>query len=258
LPNSECCDLAELREKHWSKRGRGKRHYRTREALEEQVKSLLQEQGVEGLPEVRYRCEVTERHVRGYKGKPDRVERREDWFVEKVVRREEAIAERKEAMGWRVYLTNGEAQGHPLGAETVIAAYYGQYRVEQGFRRMKGRPVGITPLYVHTDAHRVGLVHLFSLALRVLTALEYQVRKALQQRGEVLRGLYEGNPKRATHKPTGERLLKAFRGVNLSKVKVGKRTYHHLSPLSETQKAILRLLGFSEQVYTKLAVDFPG
>ena len=212
-----------------NERGQGKRRYRSREALEEKVKSILQEHEVEGLLEVRYRREVTERLVRGYKGKPDRVERQEDWFVGEIIRQEEAIAERKEAMGWRVYLTNGEAQGHPLGSEMVVAAYYSQYRVEQGFRRMKGKPVGITPLYVHTDAHRVGLVHLFSL----------------------------GKPEEGDTQADGGTFVTAFRGVNLSKVKVGERVYRHMSPLSEAQKAILRLLGFSERVYTKLAADFP-
>lgn len=248
---------AEEKLRELNKRGRGRRRYRSQGALEERVEAILREQKVEGLLEVRYRREVQERRVRGYKGQPERVERQEDWFVEEIVRREEVLAQWKEEAGWRVYLTNGEAQGHPMGMEVVIKVYRGQHVAEGGFRRMKGQAVGITPLYVHTDAHRRGLVHLFSLALRVLTTLEYQVRRALERTDGVLRGLYEGNPKRGTRKPTGERLLKAFEGLNLSVVRLGENLYRHLSPLSETQRAILRLLGFSERAYTTLVAQSP-
>jgi len=236
-------------------RGRGKRRYRTREALVERVEAILARYEVGGLLAVRYRGRVEERRKRGYRGRPGRVERQEDWFVDEVQRDEAALAERRERLGWRVYLTNGKVQGHPLQATDVVRAYRGQYTVERAFHRMKDRPVGITPMDVHRDDHRKGLARLFLLALRVVTVLEYEARRSLAQTGKVLYGLYAGNPKRGTVRPTAERLPEAFKGVPLTLARWENQRIHHVTPLSALQKDILHLLGLSEDLYTSLAAQ---
>ncbi len=237
-------------------RGRGKRRYRTQEALAARVAQILARYEVEGLLEVTYVCQVEEKEVRGYGGRPSRVERREDWRIGEVKRQEEAIAERQRLLGWRVYLTNSRAQGHPLTAVDVVRLYRGQWRVERVFQRMRGRPIGIAPLYVRRDDHRTGLLRLFSLLARVLTLLEYQVRRALAQSGQALAGLYEGNPKRQTQRPTAERLLRAFKGMHLAIGRWGEQVLSHVSPLSEVQKQILKLLNFHEDIYQNFGRQF--
>ena len=93
---------------------------------------------------------------------------------------------------------------------------------------------------------------LLSLALRVLTLVEYAVRKALQAAEETLRGLYAGNPKRQTARPTTERLLKAFRGITLTMVHLPDQTIRHVTPLSELQRRILALLDLPASIYDNL------
>ena len=193
--------------------------------------------------------------MRGYRGRPARVERREEWFIAGVERDEKALSEMKERLGWRVYLCNGAAQGGGMSAEMVLRAYGGQFRVEQGFRRMRNQPIGVSPMYLHCDSHRIGLLRLFSLALRALTLLEHVVRETLAQQGRGLYGLYEGNPKRGTDRPTAERLLRAFKGVHLAIGHLGDHDFCHVTALSHLQKEILHLLGFSESVYTTLATQ---
>jgi len=183
------------------------------------------------------------------------MEREQDWFVEQVIREEEAVAECKACLGWRVYLSNGAAQGHSMGAGTVLRAYHQQYRVERDFQRLKGRPLGISPMYLHRDGHRKGLIRLLTLGLRVLTVLEYVVRRALAAQGKSLYGLYEGNPKRGTRSPTAERLLRAFKGLPLSIVCWGEEWHVHVSALSTLQRQILSLLGFSEDIYRMIATQ---
>jgi hypothetical protein len=83
------------------------------------------------------------------------------------------------------------------------------------------------------------------------------VRRQLADTGEKLRGLYAGNPTRATARPTTERMLRAFQDLFLARVTVDNQTYVHLSPLSELQQKILRLLELPLEVYTRLtAVSF--
>jgi transposase len=88
--------------------------------------------------------------------------------------------------------------------------------------------------------------------LRVLTLLEYVVRRQLAAQGEKLAGLYAGNAKRETARPTAERLLEAFQEMTLTVVEGATQTYRHLTALTPVQVRILELLGLSSQVYTRL------
>ena len=95
---------------------------------------------------------------------------------------------------------------------------------------------------------------LMSLALRVLTLIEYVVRENLQVNNEVLSGLYAGNPKRTTERPTTERLLKAFKGVALTLIELSDQTIRHVTPLSDLQRRTLKLLGLSTSIYENLTL----
>ena len=125
--------------------------------------------------------------------------------------------------------------------------------MERNFARLKGKSLGISPLYVQREDHVKGLVRLLSLALRVLTLIEYVVRRRLTGVGKSLSGLYAGNPKRQTQQPTTERLLKAFNGITLTVMRFPSATQCHTTPLTPLQERILRLLGFSKSLYTQFS-----
>jgi transposase len=156
-------------------------------------------------------------------------------------------------LGWRVYATNHLAAS--LTLEQAVEAYRDEYLVERNFARLKGHPLSLTPLYMQRDDHRVGLVRLLTLALRVLTLLEGGVRQRLGEQKEELAGLFAGNPKRRTAQPTAERLLEAFREVTLTVVSAPGFAQRHVTPLSPLQQQILTLFGFSPAVYLGLAND---
>ncbi len=54
---------------------------------------------------------------------------------------------------------------------------------------------------------------MIQIALRCFTLIEFQVRQSLQTLQIHLVGLYAGNPKRKTERPSAEQLLKAFVGM---------------------------------------------
>jgi transposase len=110
-------------------------------------------------------------------------------------------------------------------------------------------------LYVQRDDHRVGLIRLLPLALRVLTLLEGVVRQRLGEQKEERAGLFAGNPKRRTAQPTAERLREAFREVTLTVVSAPRFAQRHVTPLSPLQQHILALFGFSPAVSLGLADD---
>ena len=73
------------------------------------------------------------------------------------------------------------------------------------------------------------------------------LRRQLQAPQISLAGLYDGNPRRTTARPTAERLLAAFCGITL---------YFHpdesweITPVSPLQKQILQLMGMGESIYS--------
>ena len=120
--------------------------------------------------------------------------------------------------------------------------------IERGFRRLKGRQLSLTPLYLTTATRLTGLVRVLLIGLRVLGLVEYQARRALAEAQETLAGLTKGLPKKATARPTAESLLRAFEGITL----FGLGTQWYLTPLTALQQRILKLLGFSEDIYHRI------
>lgn len=233
-------------------RRQGKARLTERTQVEEAIKGLLTSFRVEGLLQVQIQEHVQERPVRAYRGQLSGI-RRDVTFTLSSAREEKAIEKAMSALGWRVYATN-QATNH-LDLEQAVEAYRDEYLVERNFSRLKGRPLGLAPLYVQRDDHRVGLVRLLTLALRVLTLVEGVVRQRLSEQQGDLAGLFAGNPKRRTSQPTTERLLEAFSEVTLTIVRAPGFTQRHVTPLSPLQQQILALFGLSPALYLRLADD---
>jgi transposase len=156
-------------------------------------------------------------------------------------------------VGWRVYVTNQPAEH--LSLEQAVLAYREEYVVERSLGRLKGQPLSLRPMYLARDDHATGLVRLLMIALRVLTVVEFVVRRALAATGSQLEGLYAGQATRATARPTAERLLAAFREVTLTIIALPGRVVRHLTPLTLLQQRILALLECAPTIYTRLASD---
>ncbi len=105
--------------------------------------------------------------------------------------------------------------------------------------RRKGRPLSLTPRYRQRDDHATGLIRLLSIALRVLTLLECVGRRQLAAEGAKRAGLYAGNPRRETVRPTAERLLEALRDITLTIMEGPQQTARPLTALSPLQQRIL-------------------
>jgi len=231
----------------------GKPRWTAVEPWQQAAEAIVRQYRLEGLLTLRYEQQVHERPVWPYRQRPAEVR------VERTVRLhvsqdEAAIQQTRTRWGWRVYATNQPAD--QLSLAQAVLAYRHEYLVEHGFGRLKGKPLSLTPMYLQDDQRATGLVRLLTIGLRVLTLLEFVVRRGLAQQQLQLAGLYAGNPKRATARPTAEALLAAFKEINLTVVTIGTQVHHHLSPLSDLQHRILTLLGFSADIYTNLAGNF--
>src|SRR3954453_21318860 len=187
--------------------------------------------GVDGLLCYTVQARMTTRPVRAYRDRPARRET-EVSFTIGVCRDEARIEEKKRGMGWQVYGTNGLA----LPLPPVVWAYRGQYRIEDDWSRLKGRSLGLTPVYLQDEGRIHGLVYVLSLALRVLTLVEWVARERLRQEGAKLQGIYAGQPGRQTGRPSAELLLGVLKAIGISVVEVNGRIHALLSPLTEVQQ----------------------
>ena len=232
-----------------NQRGRGKKRVEEVSTLRQAVVAIGQRFRVENLVWFRLTQHATPRPVRAYQGRPARIEEKRHATVEVCVD-EGALEAAVRRLGWRVYGTNQPVAS--LSLAQAVLAYRSEYLVERSLGRLKGRPLSLTPMYVQRDDHATGLIRLLSIALRVLTLLEFVGRRQLAAEGAQLAGLYMGNPKRETARPTAERLLEAFRDITLTIMAGPQQTAGHLTALSPLQQRILELLGFSSALYTRL------
>ena len=222
-------------------RRRGKARLSDTTTAHQMVAAVLARFQVAGLLQVTVTEQTRQQRVRAYRARPASVREVHTLTITQTVDTvalEAAIAR----LGWRVYATNQPAEQLPLAQ--VVLAYREEYLVERSLGRLKGQPLSLRPLYVARDDHATGLIRLLSIALRVLTLLEYLVRRRLAADGERLTGVYAGNPKRATAHPTTERLLEAFRGITLTIIGEPDQTRRHVTTLSPLQQRILTLLEF--------------
>jgi transposase len=213
--------------------------------------AIVTHEGVEGLLSFTARAVPTTRQKRAYAGRPTRAEADVSFVIE--VRRDEGlIQEKKRAMGWQVYATNGLGRVLP----EVVWAYRGQYRIEDDWSRLKGRSLGLTPLYLQDEDRIQGLVYLLSLALRVLTLVEWVAREQLRKEGAKLQGIYAGQPGRKTARPSAELLLEAMKTISVSVVEVNGQTYAMVSPLTAVQKRLLELWSLPPDLYENVGRGF--
>jgi transposase len=128
------------------------------------------------------------------------------YAITEVKRQEKVIDHTKAEQGWRVQVTNLPKER--WGLRESVLLYNGGWSVERDFHLLKDQPLGIQPFYVREEDQIIGMTRLLTLALRVLTLSEVQVRSGLEESAEELPGLYEGQPNRKTGQPTAVRWLK--------------------------------------------------
>ncbi len=176
------------------------------------MSKVLKAHRVEGFLRVSY-IKQTERHTtyvgagRGSAKREQKVLEKVRYQITEVSCDDDQIADLKAGLGWKAFVTNAtEAR---LSLADAILCYRHEYRIERIFSRLKSR-LQIAPLFVKLDDQIEGLTYLLTLGVRVLTVMEFSLRRSLQTEKAKLPGLHLENRKKCTDKPSAERILKAF------------------------------------------------
>jgi transposase len=232
-----------------NQRRQGKKVFASETELRKAGEQILAKYHINDL--LRLDCQTSEqrRQLRRYGPRPAQEKVERTIHIRAQVD-EDVLAQRQRSLGWRIYATNQPA--HLLSLAQAVLAYREEFRVEHGFSRLKGKPLSLTPLYLSTEQRVSGLLRLLLIALRVLCLIEFRVRRHLHSEGTHLAGLYPGNPKRTTARPTTERMLRTFEGLTLTTIHRASEEIIHLTPLSALQLRILHLLALSPDIYLRL------
>ncbi len=232
---------------------RGKKKLLSQADWLEAVEGILLKYRVQGLFNLDYQVITEPRLKRAYRDRPAKIVKESHCELKFSLNTE--VIEKKIAMfGWRVYASNHPETG--LSLADAVVAYRDEYSIERGFGRLKGFPLSLTPIYLQREDHIKGLIRLLSIGLRLLTLLEFQLRRSLSSSNKKISGLYAGNPKRKTSRPTAEQLLQAFKEINSIAVTVGSQVYFQIGQLSPLQQEILNRLEIPEEIYTQLVGEF--
>lgn len=227
-------DLVKL----WQAPGRGRKRYRSRQALESTVAERIARAGLTAVVQTALAEETL----------PDGTTR---WIVAAVWVNLAAWQALVDRLGWKVYVTNS-SKAH-YRAPALVASYHQQALEERGFSRLKTRNLHIRPVYLRDETRMAGLLWLLCLALRVLTLTEHRLRTALAERGEELSGLNPASRTQSTARPTTERVLNVFTSITLTTIGTEEGYYHHVTPLNAVQRHILALLELPDNLYDRLA-----
>jgi transposase len=242
---------AEVAIQNLATRKQGKKRLSEAE-LKKAAEARIAKDRLEGLLDFTVQTTTTSETKRAYGKRAESVVTTEVVTIT-TQRNDGAIGEAKRSMGWQVYATNQLT----TDLTQTVWAYRGQYRIEEGWSRLKGSSLGLTPLYLQDETRIVGLVHLLSVGLRVLTLLEWKPREELRKRKKKLKGVYSGQEGRQTASPSAELLLGVLKTISVSVIEVNGERYVLMSPLSDTQKELLDLWGLPPNYYESLLDRFP-
>ncbi len=243
-------------------RGRGKRQITDEATLLEAIDLVIKDHRVDGLLSVAWEKQVeqTTQYVgrgRGSLSREKRVIQKTRYQITHIARQEDTIAARRQRFGWKAFVTN--AGPKRLSLQEAVLGYRNEYRVERIFHRLKSR-VHIAPLFVKLNDQIEGLTYLLTLGVRVLTVMEFVLRRSLQNDHAKLPGLHPENKTKMTDTPTAERILKAFVDVSLTIIKnaAGEDILRRLTPRSAVQEDILQRLGLGASLYRQLEIQEMG
>jgi hypothetical protein len=168
-----------------------------------------------------------------------------------------SIAALRQCFGWKAFVTNAAPQR--LSLQEAVLCYRNEYRVERIFNRLQSR-VHIAPLFVKLNDQIEGLTYLLTLGVRVLTVMEFVLRRSLPTDQTKLPGLHPEHKTKMTDQPTAERMLKAFADISLTIIKTaaGEDILRRLTSLSRLQEEILQRLGLGATLYAQLEMQAMG
>lgn len=158
---------------------------------------------------------------------------------------EERLAQDRAIAGYYIMVTNETQQRLPLQA--AFDLYKEEYKVEDVFRRLKGNVLQTLPMYLQLPRRINAMMFILCLAAQLLTLIDREAQQNLQKDHDQLEGIFPN--KITTPRPKAERMMEAFKNVNLIEIKTPKGSQYYLTTLNPIQNKILKILNVKPILY---------
>lgn len=168
------------------------------------------------------------------------------WRVRaEIVERTESIAQKRAEAGCFVLISNRPSQGDDAQtSEELLRSYKAQDGIERNFSFLKD-PLIVNDLFLEKPERIEALGMILLLSLLIWNLMQRQMRGYLAETNSTIEGL----DRRKTNRPTSYAMTTKFRKILI--LKVGQERILK-KPLSDTQRAYLKALGLTEDVFINL------
>jgi transposase len=230
------------------------RSFKTQQELSDKVLKILKEYKVENLldyeltetvnTKVYQRTEI----LRGKKRNGSYKIQRTRHALLQVKKNLKVIEEMGQKNGWRIYVTN--IPKDQMSLSQLVCYYREEWVIERQFHFLKDQPIGIQPLFVKTNTQICGLARFLTVALRLWSYITLKVHNQLEK-GNEIQGLYKGQPKKKTKKPSAKMILKSFSKTCLFYNSEGTPKWR-LTDLDDFGMLFLKALDLPKETYNVL------
>jgi transposase len=197
-------------------RKQGKAVHKSADDLLKQAKKITDKNHVTPFFDLHVVTHITHKTVNGYKKNANRTVEIQTFDLQ-IEQNLTLIDQNRDYLGYRVYLTNQTIE--QLDIQKAIEAYRGEYKIERRIRNLKQEVCALLPIYLQKDDRIVGLVNLLTLLLQIVSIAEYQMAQSLKQEEQEnqkkIAGLYAGQPKLATAKPSISKIITAMSPITI-------------------------------------------
>jgi transposase len=150
--------------------------------------------------------------------------------------------------GWRIYVTNADAQRLP--PVQMVEYYRQEYRIEQQFHKLLTKTTDLLPINLKNENRVVALIRVVILALQFVTLIQHTIRSKLKEQDQSIKDLIPGNRGRAVNSPTAELILKRFKGINAIWIQLpDQQFWSTIQNLDPVHNQILILLNCPHDLY---------
>ncbi len=197
-------------------RKQGKAVHKSADDLLKAAKKITDKNHVTRFFDLHVVTNITHKTVNGYKKNADRTVEKQTFDLQ-IEQNLTLIDQNRDYLGYRVYLTNQTVEH--LDIQKAVEAYRGEYKIERRIRNLKQEVCALLPIYLQKDDRIVGLVNLLTLLLQIVSIAEYQMAQSLkeeeQENQKKIAGLYAGQPKLATAKPSISKIITAMSPITI-------------------------------------------
>jgi transposase len=224
-----------------------KKKLKSKEAIENQVESILKKYKVRRFLKIILSEKTTEFKVQMTRGRPGPNTKYktciETLYFLSWERDQRALKQEKNVDGIFPLLTTDDSRdsrdSRALSAKSVLLSYKYQPRLEKRFTQFKSVHEA-APLLFKKIGRVEAIMFLFFLALMIQAIIEREVRLKMKKEGIKTLPIYPES--RDAYHPTTSKILDTFDGISSYRVTIEGKTREFQDSLTQTQKTILRLL----------------